>query len=316
MTNLGKKKIFFLILFILFQFNHVAVIINVYFVKCFTICIHRHFSMMEGEKMKQTIDTLSNTAVSKVTQLKNSKSRYFVVTMLAGLFVGLGIILIFTIGGLLGSEFAGTKIVMGVSFGIALSLVIMAGSDLFTGNNMIMTIGTLMKKTTWYETAQIWVYSYVGNFAGSILVAILFFYSGLAAGDTATYIVSTAEMKMNAPFIDLLIRGLLCNILVCLAVWCSVKLKEETAKLIMIFWCLFAFITAGFEHSVANMTLLSIALLVPHPASVSLSGMAANLIPVTLGNIIGGAIFIGAAYWYSVSERKLKVENGKSKLGA
>ncbi|NYF24424.1 formate/nitrite transporter family protein [Sporosarcina sp. JAI121] len=258
--------------------------------------------------MKATIAVLGDTAVSKVNQLQTSKSRYLTLTMMAGFFLGFGIILIFTIGGLLGpTNFAGTKLIMGITFGIALSLVLMAGADLFTSNNMIMTIGTLTKKTTWYETIQIWTFSYLGNFAGAILVAALFFYSGLASGDTADYINTAASAKMNTPFVELLIRGILCNILVCLAVWCAFKLKEETAKLIMIFWCLFAFITSGFEHSIANMTLLSIALMVPHPETVSLAGLAANLVPVTIGNIIGGAVFIGAAYWFANSEKNLEI---------
>ena len=267
--------------------------------------------------MKETIEAFANTAALKVNQLKDSKSKYFIMSMLAGFFIGLGIILIFTIGGLLvPAQFAGTKIVMGISFGIALSLVIMAGADLFTGNNMIMTIGTMMKKTTWTETAWIWIYSYFGNFAGSVLVAILFFYSGLAVGDTAEFITNTASAKMNAPFMELFMRGILCNILVCLAVWCSVKLKSETAKLIMIFWCLFAFITSGFEHSVANMTLLSISLIVPHPETVSIAGMASNLIPVTLGNIAGGAIFVGAAYSYGAVEKQPDISASRlRKLG-
>ena len=112
-----------------------------------------------------------------------------------------------------------------------------------------------------------------------------------------------ASDKMNTPFVELLIRGILCNILVCLAAWCACKLKEETAKLIMIFWCLFAFITSGFEHSVANMTLLSLSLMVPHPETVSLAGLAANLVPVSIGNIIGGAVFVGAAYWFANTEK-------------
>ena len=260
--------------------------------------------------MKETIVTFSDMAVSKVNSLHSSKAKYLTMTMMAGFFVGLGIILIHTIGGLLDpAGFAGTKIIMGATFGIALSLVLMAGADLFTGNNMIMTIGTLMKRTTWYETIQIWTFSYVGNFAGSILVAVLFFYSGLASGATADFIVKAANNKMNTPFMELLIRGILCNILVCLAAWCAVKLKDETAKLIMIFWCLFAFITSGFEHSIANMTLLSISLLVPHPETVSLAGMAANLVPVTIGNIIGGALFVGAAYWYGITDKQTTMQS-------
>lgn len=258
--------------------------------------------------MKETIATFSDIAVSKVKLLHTSKTKYLISTMMAGFFVGLGIILIYSIGGLLEpSGFAGTKIIMGMAFGIALSLVLMTEADLFTGNNMIMTIGTLMKKTTIYETLQIWIFSYFGNFAGSIFVATLFFYSGLASGSTADFITTAASGKMNTPFMELLVRGILCNILVCLAAWCSVKLKDETAKLIMIFWCLFAFITSGFEHSIANMTLLSISLMVPHPETVSMAGLVANLVPVTIGNIIGGALFIGAAYWYGNTNKPIKI---------
>ncbi|WP_342505719.1 formate/nitrite transporter family protein [Sporosarcina sp. FSL K6-2383] len=258
--------------------------------------------------MKETIATFSDMAVSKINLLNSSKARYFTVTMMAGFFVGLGVVLIYTIGGILiPYGFAGTKLVMGMAFGVALSLVLMAGADLFTSNNMIMTIGTLMKKTTGYDTLKVWTYSYIGNFAGSILVAMLFFYSGLASGATADFITTTAGSKMNTPFMELVVRGILCNILVCLAAWCSVKLKDETAKLIMIFWCLFAFITSGFEHSIANMTLLSISLMIPHPETVSMMGLAANLVPVTIGNIIGGALFIGAAYWYSNTSKQVKI---------
>ncbi|MEQ2466440.1 formate/nitrite transporter family protein [Niallia sp. Sow4_A1] len=254
--------------------------------------------------MKEVINSFSNTALTKINALHVSRKKYLIGAMLAGFFVGLGIILIFTIGGLLSvTGFAGTKIIMGVSFGIALSLVIMAGADLFTGNNMVMAIGMLENKVTWKDTGKVWGYSYIGNFIGSILVALLFSYSGLAVGGVADFITNGAAAKMNAPFMELLIRGILCNILVCLAVWCSVKLKDETAKLIMIFWCLFAFITSGFEHSVANMTLLSIALIIPHPETVTIGGMFANLLPVTIGNIIGGAVFVGAAYWYHISEK-------------
>ncbi|SDZ09084.1 nitrite transporter NirC [Evansella caseinilytica] len=262
--------------------------------------------------MKEVIQSLSDAAVLRVDQINTSKTKYFVSAMMAGFFVGLGIILIFTIGGLLSPiSVAATRIVMGVSFGIALSLVLMAGADLFTGNNMIMTIGTLEKRTTWKDTWRIWGFGFVGNFAGSVLVAGLYYYSGLWQGATAEFITTTASTKMNAPFMELLVRGILCNILVCLAIWCAFKLKDDTAKLIVIFWCLFAFITSGFEHSIANMTLLSIGLMVPHPETVSLFGMGANLVPVTIGNMIGGIVFVGGAYWYTLSDTVAK-KSGRS----
>jgi nitrite transporter NirC len=109
--------------------------------------------------------------------------------------------------------------------------------------------------------------------------------------------------KMSIPFWPLLMRGILCNILVCLATWCSFKCKSESAKLIMIFWCLFVFITAGFEHSVANMTLLTIGLFAPDGANVSIIGYIYNIAVVTFGNMIGGAIFLALPY-YIISKKK------------
>ncbi|MBU3114611.1 formate/nitrite transporter family protein [Clostridium lacusfryxellense] len=252
----------------------------------------------------EEINKVSISAVKKSELLKKSKMRYLTSSALAGIYVGFGILLIFTIGGLLSaSQSPATKIVMGASFGIALSLVIMAGSELFTGNNMTMTIGSLEKKVTWLDSANIWIYSFLGNFAGSVALAAIFVGAGLAKGTTAAFILKTSQAKMATPSMELFLRGILCNMLVCLAVWCAIKLKEETAKLIMIFWCLFAFITTGFEHSIANMTLLSVSLMVPHGAAISMGGLAHNLIWVTLGNFVGGAVFIGAAYWYISKEK-------------
>lgn len=254
---------------------------------------------------EELVQNIANLAVAKENLLKKGLTKYLVLSLFAGLYVGLGIILIFTIGGVVGDS-PYKRVIMGASFGIALSLVLMAGSELFTGNNMIMTVGSLEKKVSWLTTLKIWVYSYIGNFAGSILAAWLFFMAGLGNGPVGEFIVKTTELKMNAPFMDLFFKGILCNILVCLAVLTFIKLKEETAKLIMVFWCLFAFITSGFEHSIANMALLTIGLLLPHPETVSLLGLMNNLIPVTLGNMVGGAVVLGFGYWY--------VGNGKNKL--
>ncbi|GAA0716663.1 formate/nitrite transporter family protein [Clostridium malenominatum] len=254
----------------------------------------------------EEINKLANVSQKKSDLLKESKTKYILASMLAGIYVGFGILLIFTIGGILSSTNSpATKIVMGVAFGIALSLVLVAGSELFTGNNLIMTVGALEKKVSWKEAVNIWIFSFVGNLLGSVLLAWMFSYSGLWSGNVGNFIVKATAGKMSAPFGQLFIRGILCNMLVCLAVWCFLKLKEEGAKLIMIFWCLFAFITTGFEHSVANMTLLSVALMIPHGGEVTLGGFMNNMIPVTLGNFIGGALFIGWTYWY-ISKKKVK----------
>ncbi|PRR82209.1 formate/nitrite transporter family protein [Clostridium vincentii] len=248
------------------------------------------------------ISAIAKSAQGKINFLKTNPLGYFVAAMLAGMYVGFGIILIYTIGGLLNGE-PYTKILMGASFGIALSLVIMAGSELFTGNTMVMTIGIARKTVAIKDAIKLSFMCYLGNFLGAIILAILYWSSGLSDGHVGEFIVHTAVTKMNVEVLPLLVRGILCNILVCLASWSGYKCKSESAKLIMIFWCLFAFITSGFEHSIANMTLLFLALLEPHSAAVSISGYAYNLSIVTVGNIIGGIVFIAIPY-YLISKKK------------
>ena len=158
-------------------------------------------------------------------------------------------------------------------------------------------IGSLEKKVKWKNSFKVWGLSYIGNLLGSILIAILFVNSGLVTIPIRKFILDLSVNKMNVDFIALVYRGILCNILVCLAIFSYIKLENEAAKLMMISWCLFAFVVSGFEHSIANMTIFSIGLLIEHPASVSLMGSLNNLVPVTIGNFIGGGLFIGGGYW-------------------
>lgn len=246
----------------------------------------------------EEINKVSVAAKAKSDLLKNNKLGYFVSAMLAGIFVGMAIMLIFTIGGLLtAASSPATKIVMGIAFGGALSLVVFAGSELFTGNNFIMAVGSLNKSLSWIDTIKVWIVSFIGNLVGSILSGYMFYLTGLAKGPVGEFIANTSATKMSLPVQELFFRGLFCNMLVCLAVWCTFRCKDDVSKLIMIFWCLFIFITAGFEHSVANMTLLTIGLLSPGTAAVSIAGYAYNIGIVTLGNMIGGIFFVAVPYY-------------------
>jgi nitrite transporter NirC len=185
---------------------------------------------------------------------------------------------------------------MGLSFGIALTLVVFAGSELFTGNNMFMVAGVLEKKVTVADLVRVWGWSWFGNLIGSMGLAALVVGSGVMMSK-AEFVIKIAQAKMQAPLAELFLRGILCNWLVCLALWCSNRTKSDTAKCILIFWCLFAFIACGFEHSVANMTLLPMALFLPHSEAVNWLGFGKNLLAVTAGNIIGGGFFVSALYW-------------------
>ena len=227
--------------------------------------------------MKATIEAFTAVAVAKESMIRNKFGQYWVLSMLAGMYIGFGILLIFTVG----SQFANVgspavKIVMGISFGIALTLVVFAGSELFTGNNMVMLIGCLKGKTGWGWMAWLWFVCYFANLVGALLLAWVMACTGLADGGTVTgaFINKVASAKMNAPWIALFCRGILCNALVCLAVWMAAKTKNEAARIFLIFWCLFAFIACGFEHSIANMTIFGVSLFTAHPDTVSWNGFA------------------------------------------
>ena len=246
----------------------------------------------------EEVNKVIGAGQAKVRLLKTNKVGYFISSMLAGAYVGLGILLIFTIGGFLSNAGSpATKIVMGLSFGVALSLVVFAGSELFTGNNFVMASASLSGQVPWEDTVKVWLMCFAGNLAGSILTGYMFYLTGLASGPVGEFIGATSQAKMSVPFLPLFVRGVFCNILVCLAVWSTFRCKEETAKLIMIFWCLFTFITAGFEHSVANMTLLTIGILAPNGADVSIVGYIYNIGVVTLGNMVGGIVFLAVPYY-------------------
>ena len=252
---------------------------------------------------KDELNSVCNASLTKINLLKNNILGYFTASMLAGIYVGLGIMLIFTIGGLL-TDFSGTKIIMGASFGIALSLVVIAGAELFTGNNLVMIIGLLNKKVTFSDTIKIWIVSYLGNLLGSIILGLLFYLTGLSTGAIGDFIVKSTLTKMTLSPQALLFRGILCNTLVCIAVWCSFKCKSESGKLIIIFWCLFAFITSGYEHSIANMSLMTVGLLTPSELNVSISGYFYNLFFVTIGNMIGGIFLVAIPYHLIARDKK------------
>lgn len=251
----------------------------------------------------EELNAVMQAARSKTSFLRKNPVGYFVSSILAGAFIGFGILLIFTIGGLLhGQPYA--KVVMGASFGVALSLVIISGSELFTGNNFVMAAGFLGKKVSLGNVIYLWIVCWIGNLVGSMLLALAFHGAGLDVGDVGKFIAATSAAKMSLPFLPLFLRGVLCNILVCVAVWCGFRCKSDSGKLIMIFWCLFAFITSGFEHSVANMTLLTISLLSPFGSAVSFSGFAYNLATVSLGNIVGGVLFVAVPYFLTARKKE------------
>lgn len=264
----------------------------------------------------EEMEAVCYSAQKKIGLYNKGILKYLMISLLGGLFVGLGVMLLYTVGGILDhADFGGTKIIMGISFGVALSLVMMAGADLFTSNSLVMCIGTLYKKVSGLDMIKILISSYIGNVIGSIIGAFIYVQSNAASSYVNEYILNSAAVKMGTPANELFFKGILCNILVCLAAWCTYKLKSESAKLIMIFWCLYTFITAGFEHSIANMTLFSMSLMIPHAGiSVSLAGAIHNLLWVSIGNFIGGTLFLALPLYYITKEKNIKSESNIKKI--
>jgi nitrite transporter len=246
----------------------------------------------------ETVDALANTAAAKTAFLKRSPGGFFVSSMMAGAYVGLGIILIFCLGSDVDPAYR--ALVMGAAFGIALTLVVFAGSDLFTGHTMFMTHGVLRKRIGLSDLAAGWTMSWLGNLAGCAALALVFVWGGGGAmlHSKSQWLMTVATAKENASILSLVVRATLCNLLVFLALLTAARTTNDAAKCVLIWWCLFAFIGSGYEHSIANMTLLLIALLGDHPETVSWGGLAYNLLWVTIGNIIAGAGIMGVGYWY------------------
>ena len=244
-----------------------------------------------------TVTKLAETGLQKARYMQRNPVGFWISSMMAGIYVGFGILLIFSLGSLL--DPAVRPLVMGASFGLALILVVFAGADLFTGLTMSMTLAVLERRSRLGALAGVWITSWLGNLAGSVLLGALFVLGGggIITGASSGLVYKVAAAKMSLDPLSLVCRAVLCNWLVCLALWMSERIGSEAGRMIAIAWCLFAFVASGYEHSIANMTIFAIALLSAHPAEVTWAGAAYNLFWVTLGNVVAGAVFMGAAYW-------------------
>ena len=179
------------------------------------------------------------------------------------------------------------KLVGSALFPLGLMLVVLCGGELFTGNNLL-TLGILDRKITPAQLLKSWIVVYFANFAGSLFLAVLLAHSGLYTGAAGERAIAVATSKVSAPFMGLVIKGILCNILVVLAVWFAAGAKDMIGKI----WA------SGFEHCVANMTYIPLGMMLGAEVSIG-QLLIANLLPVTIGNLIGGAVIMPLIYYYS-----------------
>lgn len=229
--------------------------------------------------------------------------RLLLLGFLAGAYIAFGGLLAVIVGGgspgLAAANPGLQKFVFGAVFPVGLMLVVIAGADLFTGNTATCIPAVLEGRISWGSVARNWALSYVGNLAGSLFVAyFLTFLTGLLLKDPwLSSIVGIAEVKTSQAFMPLLLKAVGCNWLVCLAVWLAVSAEDVGGKIAAIWFPIMSFVAIGFEHSVANMFFIPAGML--YGADVTWGDfLVGNLLPVTLGNIIGGALFVGVVYWF------------------
>ncbi|MDP4087406.1 MAG: formate/nitrite transporter family protein [Bacillota bacterium] len=240
-------------------------------------------------------------ALKKLNIFKQSLLRYISRSILASMFIGFGVIVAFKTGNffyLVHSPFAYPMAAL--TFGAAIILIAFGGGDLFTGNTFYYMHAALRKKMNWSQVFKLLVFSYIGNILGAIAFAFLIYTTGLfEQPDASTFLMAVVEKKLHAPILQLFFRGILCNWLVCLAFFIPMSFKESGAKMFSMMLFVFCFFISGYEHSIANMCSFAIALVLHHPGAISFYGVIRNLIPVTIGNLVGGEFMMGIMYFYA-----------------
>ena len=233
--------------------------------------------------------------------------------VLAGAFIALGGVFATVIGTHSTLGFGPTRMLMGIGFATGLILVIVAGAELFTGNNLVV-MSLVSRRITTLELLRNWGLVFVGNFAGALSIAVMVYYSHWWSQDSYNVggnALAIATGKVNLSFLEAFIRGILANALVCLAIWLATSGRSLIDKVFAIMFPIAAFVAAGFEHCVANMYFLPLGMLLSDsPEALQAAGLTTeqvsrvtlpwflhNLSGATLGNIVGGGVMVGLVYW-------------------
>lgn len=254
--------------------------------------------------MHSPLEIARNYVEIGIHKVRLSALKMVILGMFAGMFIGFAGIAS-TVGSSTIENPSLARLVSACLFPAGMAMVLVAGSELFTGNNLII-IALLEKKIKLHEMLKNWFFVFAGNFLGAAFVAFLVVFGhtpDLFGGRLADSIVNAALHRVNLTFADSFIRGVLCNILVCIAVWAAFAAKKVSGKLLMSFWPVMLFVLCGFEHSIADIYFCLAGIFAAGEYGIAAEGLTfgsfllKNLLPVTLGNIVGGAGIVGAGYW-------------------
>ncbi len=250
------------------------------------------------------------------TKATTDSASTFVLAVMAGVFIALGSTFMLVVQADTSFSFATARLLGGFAFCVGLFLVLGAGAELFTGN-ALMVIGVLSGRFSWGRLLRSWLVVLVGNACGACLVAALLVAADVGAlgdGAFAQAAMSLAETKLALSIPVAFTRGILCNLLVCLAVWVSYSAHSVTDKFFAALLPVMAFVACGFEHSIANMFFFSYALMLQltgAAASLSISAVVVKLAVVILGNLVGGVVLVGVSYWFAYGRSRVQGERGE-----
>ncbi len=254
--------------------------------------------------MHSPLEIAENFVEIGIHKVRLSALKMLLLGIFAGCFIGFAGIAATTASATVENASVG-KLLGACVFPAGMAMVLVAGSELFTGNNLVI-ISVLERKVKVREMLRNWFFVFLGNFIGASLVAALVVYGhtpDLFEGFLAQKIVAAALTRVEQTFLEAFIRGILCNILVCIAVWSSFAAKKVPGKLLTSFWPVMVFVLCGFEHSIADIYFGVAGILTCREYGITAEGLTVstfllkNLLPVTLGNIVGGAGIVGVGYW-------------------
>lgn len=249
------------------------------------------------------VETIASAGAAKLEYSRTQPVRYLSRAAVAGAFIMVGSIISTLSAAWFYVDQPGiAKLFGAATFSTALILIVLLGGELFTGTNFVMGVSLYENRVSIFGAIRIWIFAYIGNFIGIFLLALIIAGSDASRDLFAAYLAVIVPGKLAGTWYALLLKGIMCNFLVCMGVYAGLKLKSESGKCIAILVVITTFVLAGFEHSVANMATFSLyALLVPNP---DFGGIVWNMIWVTLGNLIGGAVLLGLPVWLSAEPNK------------
>lgn len=241
--------------------------------------------------LTKEVDSMGVVASNKAECCNNCMGKFFIKAIMAGFFIVVATILSNVSAAVLYPVYPEfSKLLGAFLFSIAIVLIVFIEGELFTGNNMTMAMGAYNHNCCVKDVVKVWVISYIGNFVGAFILGFIFVESGASHDIMVNYYNSFITAKLSIEPMQLFLRGIMCNFMVCVAVLTNTRMKTESGKLIVMFFVIMAFVVAGFEHCIANMGTFSIAYLML--GGIDLTLVAKSMFFVTLGNIIGGSVLL------------------------